>query len=146
MSSSSLGLLIGGIIPALLFGFSNIFVKSSTENGISPGMYLLCVSAAVCIAGLVSIFSSGDSTISGSSGLFAFLAGLLWAMGIFSLTLALNKYHAPIAQLTPLFNMNTLVAVLIGLWVFSEWKEVESLQLIVGTVLITVGGILVARA
>ena len=51
-----------------------------------------------------------------------------------------------VIQLAPLYNMNTMVAVLIGLWAFSEWKELDMLRLLSGVVLIVIGGTLVSRA
>jgi transporter family protein len=56
------------------------------------------------------------------------------------------KFETPIAKLTPLYNMNTLIVVLLALWIFAEWKEVKVLQLLIGAVLIVMGGVLVARA
>lgn len=50
------------------------------------------------------------------------------------------------SKLVPLFNMNTLVAVCLGLLVFSEWKNVHVLQLAVASVLIIIGGILATNA
>ena len=51
-----------------------------------------------------------------------------------------------IAQLVPLYNMNTLVAVILALIVFSEWQELQLVKLLLGTVLIVAGAIFVANA
>jgi hypothetical protein len=42
--------------------------------------------------------------------------------------------------------MNTLVAVCIGLVAFAEWKDVHISKLIVGSVLVVIGGTLVANS
>jgi hypothetical protein len=42
--------------------------------------------------------------------------------------------------------MNTLITVLLALWVFAEWKTVHIPQLLLGSILIVIGGTLVARA
>ena len=57
-----------------------------------------------------------------------------------------TKYSASISTLVPLYNLNTLIAVSVGLLVFAEWKTVAVPQLLFGSVLIVVGGTLVARA
>jgi hypothetical protein len=58
----------------------------------------------------------------------------------------LTRYSTPISKLVPLYNMNTLVAVCIGLVAFAEWKDVQVPQLIAGSVLVVLGGTLVANA
>jgi hypothetical protein len=42
--------------------------------------------------------------------------------------------------------MNTLISVLLALWVFAEWKQVKVPQLLIGTLLIMAGGIMVAKS
>jgi hypothetical protein len=51
-----------------------------------------------------------------------------------------------ISQLTPLFNMNTLVVVLLGLWLFKEHRHVRPAPLVIGAALVILGAVLVARA
>jgi len=58
----------------------------------------------------------------------------------------LVKHDAPISIIVPLFNMNSLVSVLLGLWIFAEWRDVNTVKLLAGTVLITAGGTLVATS
>lgn len=146
MSSHTLGLLIGGVVPALAFGLSNIFIKMSTDRGIGLPMYVIVAGLAVMTVGCVLLLFWRDTRIDLVSGGYAFLGSSCWAFGIFCVTVALQKYHAPVGVLTPLFNMNTLVAVLLALWVFAEWREVKVPQLLVGSLLIVVGGTLVARS
>ena len=51
-------------------------------------------------------------------------------------------YISPVS----IYNMNTLVTVVIGLMVLSEWKNVQPVKLLVAALLITLGGILAANA
>lgn len=146
MSAHATGLLIGGIVPAVLFGISNVVVKASTNHGIGPAMYMVVVGVAVLITGSVSLLFVPSKEISLTSGAYAFVGGAVWGLGFLGVTLALEKYNVPVSELTPLYNMNTLVAVLIALWIFSEWKEVELTKLLLGTVFIVIGGVLVAKA
>ncbi len=87
-----------------------------------------------------------DKTVSFRSGTFAFLGGFTWAIAAGLVAFALSKYGLPISKLVPLYNMNTLVAVLIGRVVFSEAKDMNTTKLIIGSILIVMGGSLVATS
>ncbi|MDA1209180.1 MAG: hypothetical protein O2904_04090 [bacterium] len=141
-----MGLIIGGLMPAVVYGFTNVFVKMSVKEGISPPMYVMAAGVGIIIAGAASLLFHTDMSISSRSASYAATAGFLWGAASFGVAYALQVYNSPIAKLVPLFNMNTLVAVLLGMWLFAEWKGVNSSQLILGSVLIVVGGTLVARA
>ncbi|MCB9143176.1 MAG: hypothetical protein H6646_12980, partial [Anaerolineales bacterium] len=56
------------------------------------------------------------------------------------------RFDGQISQLVPLYNMNTLVAVLIGLVVLAEWRTVDPRKLAIAAILIVLGGILAARS
>lgn len=140
------GIIVGGLIPALFFGISGIFVKASTSSGIGLGVYLLAVGVGVLVAGMVFYYFEPEVDINICSGLFAWSAGFFWAVGGGLLALALLKYGTPIATLVPLYNMNTLITVLLGLIIFSEWQDVNLMKLLWGTLLIMVGGSLVATS
>ena len=66
--------------------------------------------------------------------------------GIACIAIALKKYDAQISQLVPLYNMNTLFAVLIGMVAFAEWREVSLAKILISSVLIISGGVLASRA
>ena len=74
------------------------------------------------------------------------MLGALWGLGTGCVALGLIHYQAPIAKLTPIYNMNTLIGVMLGLILFTEWKSMNVSTLIVGTLLICLGGVLVAKA
>ena len=128
----------------MLFGLAGVFQKSSAQAGIGIGLYLFCIGTGVVLAGGVFYAALPDRTISMRSGLFASMIGLSWAIGMGLVAVALAKYTAPLSRLVPLYNMNTIVAVLIALVVFSEWKDVSVIRLLTGSVLIIAGGVLVA--
>ena len=146
MTSNTLGIVVGGVVPAICFGLSGIFAKSSTNHGISTGLYLLIVGAAVVVTGGMYCLVEGHYSISVRSGIFAALAGLVWAVGAGLVAFALNQYGTPISKLVPLYNTNTLVAVALGVWVFAEWKELSVGQLFIGSTFVVIGGVLVAKA
>jgi len=133
-------------VPALVYGFTNVFVKMSVKEGISPPMYVIVAGVGIIFAGIASLIFHADMSISSRSATYAATAGFLWGAASFGVAYALQVYNTPIAKLVPLFNMNTLVAVLLGMWLFAEWKGVNTSQLLLGSLLIVIGGTLVAKA
>jgi hypothetical protein len=146
MTSQSAGILLGGILPAIAFGISGVFSKASTQAGIGLGLYLMIAGLAVTACGIIIFLLLPDTTLSARSGIHAFLMGFLWALGAAGVAFALLKFQIPLGKLVPLYNANTLVAVLFALWVFAEWKQVKTVQLLIGSVLIVVGAVTVSKA
>ncbi len=146
MQPQTLGLIIGGLVPALCFGYSNIAVKLSTNAGLSIPFVLLFAGLGNIAVATVLLFVFPDHSVTMRSGLWMFTGGVAWAFGMSGVTIAIVKFGAPVSQLTPLFNMNTLVAVLLALLIFAEWQNVKVPQLLLGSVFIVIGGTLVARA
>lgn len=146
MTSQQLGLIIGGLLPALFYGVSSVFAKSSTNAGMSVGGHLFVIGIAISTTGLLfnvllpgnvpSLFAVASSS----------MQGLFWGMGTGCVVLGLLQYQAPLAKLVPLYNMNTLVTSGLALIIFAEWRAVNPLQLFVGAGLIVAGGILVSGA
>ena len=56
MSDTQLGILVGGIIPAILFGISGICQKLSNQHGISTGAYVVSVGLGVVLVGGGALF------------------------------------------------------------------------------------------
>lgn len=145
-STQILGLIVGGLLPALFYGLAGFLAKTSTNTGIAVGPYLICIGVAVSTVGVVmQLWLPGPlpsiAAIASSGGL-----GLLWGTGTGCVALALLKYQAPLAKLVPLYNMNTLIAVVLALVIYAEWQTVKLSQLAIGAVLVTLGGILVSLA
>ncbi len=146
MSSQNLGILVGGLLPAVCYGIAGLFSKTSTDAGMPVGSHLVFIGLAVsAVGGIFNQFLPGKTpsilAIASSSTL-----GAIWALGTGCVALGLIFYQAPMAKLTPLYNMNTLIGVVLALILFSEWKTVNVGILLVGTFLICIGGILVSRA
>jgi hypothetical protein len=80
------------------------------------------------------------------SVLYACVYGVLWASGIACIAIALRRYDAQISQLAPLYNMNTLVAVVLGLVVLAEWQKVDFWKLLLATAFTIAGGVLAASS
>jgi len=148
MSQKILGILIGGIIPALFYGVSAITMKAGSEYKISTSSYLMIIGIAIFITGIVLkpfiTISDSKETLSGIG--FSIISGLLWALGTALVNYSIAKFDTPIALLAPLYNMNTLVAVLGGMILFAEWKTLNSIPVFIGTVLVVCGGILLSKS
>ena len=146
MTSNLLGLLVGGILPAILYGVSAIFAKSSANAGIPVGWHLVWVGLAVSATGAVLQLLLPGETPSRVAIASSSMQGALWALGTGCVVLGILKFQAPLAKLAPLYNMNTLITVGLALLVFAEWQQARPLQLLIGAIFITIGGIFVSRA
>jgi len=138
-----MGTLIGGIIPALLLGLFGVLQKAASINGIGVGIYLVLSGVTITLTGMVVCLGFPDKTVTTPSALYTCLAAMLWAISMGLIQLALSFYRIEISRLVPLFNMNTLIAVALGLWFFSEWNSTNLLTLGIGACFVVLGGILV---
>ena len=140
------GLLIGGLVPAILFGCAGLLQKvyGKTEGGNGP--YLLFIGLGVLLCGGVVTILEGNRAVSLGSGMSATLIGVFWAAGMMFVLMGLFKFGVSLAQLAPLYNMNTLIVTMLALVVFAENRDVVVVKLLAGTLLIVLGGTLVARA
>ncbi len=147
MSPSALGLLIGGVVPAVLFGLVNVVVRFGAQDGISAGKYMMFTGFGVMIAGFFfSFLQTSSVSMMPKTMLLAVLYGFLWSIASGCIVYALNIYHPPMSKLVPIFNMNTLIAVILTLIIFSEWQHVHLLKLIIGVIFVFLGGTFVGLA
>ncbi|NJN20597.1 MAG: hypothetical protein HC812_04600 [Leptolyngbya sp. RL_3_1] len=146
MSSKLLGLLVGGLLPALFYGISSVFAKSSTNAGMSVGGHLFCIGIAVSATGVLFNLLLPGSIPSLTAVGYSAMQGVFWGLGTGGVVLGLLKYQAPLAKLVPLYNMNTLITSGLALLIFAEWQQMNPGQLFLGAGLIVVGGILVSGA
>jgi len=144
MSETQLGIIIGGLVPAFLFGISGICQKFSNQHGISTGAYVLCVGIGVVMVGIALCVWNTSQTANVKSVVPAIIMGLMWGIGVVLVAIAMNHYKTPLSILAPLYNMNTLVAVVGALFIFSEWRDVNVIKLVLGSILIIGGGVLVS--
>ena len=144
MSDTQLGILVGGIIPALLFGISGICQKLSNQHGISTGAYVVSVGTGVILVGVVLCLFNTSQSANIKSIVPAVTMGICWGIGVLLVTMAITKYGTKLYVLAPLYNMNTLVTVIGALILFSEWKDLNVVKLMIGAVLIVAGGVLVS--
>jgi hypothetical protein len=144
MTPKTIGIILGGILPAVLFGITGVLQKYSNRAGIGTGPYLIVIGISITVVGIGLTLTDRDTTINLQSGLYTALFGLTWGVSSALIAIALRRYGASISQLVPLYNMNTLVAVLIGLFMMGEWKTLSIPKLLAAALLIIVGGVLAA--
>lgn len=145
MNRHQLSLLVGGVLPAICLGLSGVCQKLSAAGGIGTGPFLIVIGLTSAVVGLF-FCADGDLSWTRKGVVAAGCFGLFWAVGTGCIGLALKKYGAQISQLVPLYNMNTLIAVAIGLVAFAEWRTVQPLRISLAAVLIVAGGILAAKS
>ena len=146
MEPKTISILVGGVLPAFLFGLAGICQKLSSQSGISTGAYLVTIGIGTVIMGGVFMLVQKNATFTTPGVLYSGLYAFLWTIGMAGIAVALQKYQGQISQLVPLYNMNTLVTVVIGLLLLAEGQTVNSGKLLLAAILIIVGGVLAATA
>jgi len=146
VTSQTTAIVGGGVLPAIILGVFGVMQKTCMSKNLGIGPFFVIVGGTTAVFGLVYCLATGSRAVSLESGSYAAITGLLWCLGTGLIVFAVSRYGGSISQLAPLYNMNTLVVVLLGLLVFSEWKQVQTLPLLIGAALIVIGAALVARA
>lgn len=146
MKHSTLALLVGGVFPAVCLGISGVLQKSSAKAGIATGPYLVVAGSMLALMGGVAMLIERDVEINPRSTFLAALFGLFWSLGVASIAIAIRRFNGQISELVPLYNMNTLVAVAIGLFLMGEWKTVDVPRIFIASLLIIIGGVLAATS
>ncbi len=129
-------MMLGGIvIPFIIF-----FLVRQPE--LSLKWKLVWIGLGIVISLVVFLCMKETYQATNQALAFGFLQGILWAGGqIFSfLALSIN---APIAALTPIYNMNTLVAIGWGLFFLKEFPSPDTrIIVVIGGILVVLGGIM----
>lgn len=146
MTDETLGIIIGGIAPAVILGFFIVFQKLATRNGAGPGEFLLILGVVSAIIGGVLHFTGGTSQFTLSGTAWTVLSSGCWALSMGGVAYALFKYHIPVSKLNPIFNTNTLTAVILGILFLGEWSQINAINVFIGAILIISGAIIVSRA
>jgi uncharacterized membrane protein len=138
-----------GILAALSFGISAAAAKMAT----SPSHYGMSLATAsvlmligiALVVGAYAVFQGGLKMPSDPAVLGVGISiGLFWALGEVLVFLALTG-NADISKLAPIYNMNTLVTVLLGIALLHELpSQPQLVRVVIGAVLIVIGGILVS--
>ena len=146
MTDKQISLVIGGFIPALLFGIAPVLQKIVNREGTGPGPYLMGVGVSIFAMGALISAWDRDLSFTPRSVVFMALFGILWSIATAGVAIAIRRYNGQIGQLVSIYNLNTLVTVAIGLTLLSEWKNVHPVKLLVAAAFICIGGILASNA
>ena len=142
--------LLYALLATFSWGTYIVVAKIATSSkycGLEPKW-----SAILMWAGIGTVFvlywllSGGDKPSLNLGSLVAGVSsGGLWALGML-FSLCAIKAGADVARLAPIYNSNTLVAVLLGIILLHEVRDASGiLKVVIGSVLIVIGGILVTR-
>lgn len=140
------GILIGGILPAIFFGTSTIFLKASNKSGISLNYYLLFAGIGVVFISLLSFIVFKEQIVNPKSAFYSSILGVLWSGGVILMAMGVTKYGIPVSILAPIVATNSLVTVVLGFLIYSEWRDLNIVRLSIGALFIIIGGILVAQS
>jgi glucose uptake protein GlcU len=142
--------LLYSLLAMVCWGSYIVVAKVATSpeyGGLSPRLSALLMYGGIGLTFVIYWFLGGAAgrELNSWSTLAGISAGVLWGLGmVFSLCAVASG--ADVARLAPIYNCNTLVAVLLGIVVLKEihggWDIV---RVVVASVLIVVGGVLVAR-
>ena len=140
--------IIFGIIASLCWGSYIIASKVATSEkyfGINPAWAALFMLVGVAIVFIIGAIKEGVPVPVSKPGIgFAILSGFLWGLGMY-VSLKAISIGADVSKLTPLYNTNALVTVLLGIVLLHELpKAGDIVRVVIGAVLIIVGAILVS--
>jgi uncharacterized membrane protein len=147
MSTSPFALLIGGVVPACLWGIAAIFQKMSTQHALAPGPFLAAFGITIMVSGIV--FASVQRGVAGPSwaGIrYALAAGFFYAVATGLISFALLRFGTPISKLAPILGCNVLITVLLGVFVLGEAESLNIWKLLGGTLAVLASLTLVTTA
>jgi len=146
MGQAQLGMLIGGVIPSILFALGAVFQKLSNKTSLSLNFYVISVGLGVAILGLLSTAFMDEKVLVLKGSAFGVIQGLCFGTGIVLFALGITRFNLPVSQLGPITSTTTLFVVFFGFIFFSEYENVNVKSLVAGAVLIVIGAILVGRS
>lgn len=136
-----------GILASLAWGTYIILLKKATSEqyyGLASLTTFFVMSLGILFVSTIGFLLEGSGAFFEQGMGIAFASGLLWGTGMCSVTFAVSSEKTLVSKLTPLYNTNTLVAVLLGIFLLNEVPE-QQVVVLAGAILVVLGGILVIR-
>ena len=147
MPTSYAALLIGGLLPACLWGCAAVLQKMSAQQDLGPGPFLMAFGSMIVVTGLAfSGLQRGPLGLSWIGLRYAVLAGLLYAIATGLLGYVLLRFGTPISKLAPILGCNVLITVLIGVFWLEEGASLNAWKAVGGTAIVLAGLALVTTA
>lgn len=134
-----------GLVAAVCFGVSTLFLKLAQQKGNLTPYYLsfLFGFGIILVFSLLLIFNP-QFEFDWKSNRWAIAGGAIWAVGTLAVAIAIVR-KADIARLAPIYNINTLITVLLGIIILKEIPDAsQMIRVIGGAVLIVIGAVLVS--
>ena len=137
--------LVYGIIAAIFFGINTIILKIAIQKGnLNPGYAALSYGFGILITFTIYFFLNPIWQFEWKSTSIAILAGITWAIGMLAIAIAISQ-KGNIAQLAPIYNANTIIAVILGIALLKEIPSMpQMIRVIIGAVMIVAGAVLVS--
>ncbi len=131
---------VGGVLPMIFFGCFNYFYKPISEK-FSPGSLLFGIALGGILVALFYTFLFGEkkdfAEILDKKFFIGIFAGILWGVAVILIGIAFKKLNANASQIIPIVNANSLITVLLAIFLLKE--QVIIWKVLVGTVMIIIG-------
>ncbi|MBI3035151.1 EamA family transporter [Candidatus Woesearchaeota archaeon] len=134
-----------GIVAAICFGINTVIFKIAIQKGnLNPAYASLIFGVGISTVFLFYYFAKPNLQFELKSTLLALIAGVIWAIGFLAIAVAIaNKGN--VAQLAPIYNANTIIAVILGIILLKEVPNMsQMIRIIIGTLMIVGGAVLVS--
>jgi len=140
--------LILALVSFFAWGTYNVVAKIVTNKdyfGLSPQTtaFMMLIGIAIVFGGYFLMQPQelpSNPTVIG----LAILIGIIWAVGQLFAFIALSS-GAPISKLTSIYNSNTLITVILGIFLLNEIpNQGDIVKVVAGTILIISGAFLVS--
>jgi len=137
--------IIYGLVAAFFFALNTILYKIAQQKGNFSSNYgILMFGIGVTIVAVAFFFLKPSFQFEWKSSGLAIISGIIWGIGMIAVAIALSQ-KADVARLAPIYNINTILAVLMGIIFLHEIPDATQMfRVIAGAVLIVIGAILVS--
>ena len=135
-----------GMFASLFFGINAVVYKVAAVNGgLNPYYAGVFYGAGIFITVVAAYFFRFSAPTTNFKWLgLALIAGIIWGLGFIMTAIAISN-HADVSRLAPLYNTNTLVAVMLGIILLKEIPSAASVwRVVLGAVLVVAGSVLVS--
>lgn len=138
--------IIYGLLASLFFGTNAIVYKYAAVNGsLNPFYASIFYGAGIFLSFLITYLFKFSAPTTNFKWLgITLFSGILWGLGFIMVAIAISK-GTDIARLAPIYNTNTLIAVILGIILLKELPSATAAwKVILGAIFIVIGSILVS--
>ena len=137
--------IVYGVIAAIFFGINTVIFKIAIQKGnLNPAYASLAFGVGTLITFLIYYFANPGWQFEWKSTSIAVFAGVTWAIGMIAIAIAISQ-KGNIAQLAPIYNTNTIIAVILGIILLKEIPDMSQIiRIVIGAVMIVIGAVLVS--